>query len=263
MALILKRIYTSYYWLFEEKSDPRSETLGLFLMSSPIKPVLVLAAYLYFVNKLGPKLMANRKPFDLRKVLIAYNLAQVILNAYIVYEAAFEILLYLKNDCDPIDYSYSPRSIHVLKTYHMFFPYKNGGSFGYGEYQQVFFVLRKKYNQTSFLHVYHHFGMVMMLWFAVKFFGGGAGAYIGLINGAVHTVMYTYYLLTAVDDKWKSSVALKKAITQMQMVQFSMFIVIYGRLLLKSDCHYPKLCSYFFVPQNFFMLMLFGDFYRR
>lgn len=36
----------------------------------------------------------------------------------------------------------------------------------------VFFVLRKKQNQVSFLHVYHHTGMVMLTWSGVKWFAG-------------------------------------------------------------------------------------------
>jgi len=35
---------------------------------------------------LGPKLMENRKPFELRKVLIVYNAAQVIFSAWLFYE---------------------------------------------------------------------------------------------------------------------------------------------------------------------------------
>ncbi|KAJ8954309.1 hypothetical protein NQ318_005895 [Aromia moschata] len=56
------------------------------LMSSPLKPVLVTAAYLYFVYNLGPKLMENRKAFKLKAVLVLYNLIQIILNSYITIE---------------------------------------------------------------------------------------------------------------------------------------------------------------------------------
>lgn len=46
-------------------------------------------------------------------------------------------------------------------------------------------------------------------------------------------------------------------------IQFLMFIFIYGRLMFKPDCDYPKFCSYIFVPQNVFMFFLFADFYRK
>lgn len=46
----------------------------------------------------------------------------------------------------------------------------------------VFFVLRKKYNQISFLHVYHHAGMVMGGWGAVKYLPGGHVTFLGKIE---------------------------------------------------------------------------------
>ena len=37
---------------------------------------------------------------------------------------------------------------------------------------QVFFILRKKFNQVSFLHVFHHGIMPISWWFGVKFVPG-------------------------------------------------------------------------------------------
>lgn len=37
----------------------------------------------------------------------------------------------------------------------------------------VFFVLRKKFNQVSVLHVYHHSTMLWTSWIAVKYTPGG------------------------------------------------------------------------------------------
>ncbi|VEN54526.1 unnamed protein product [Callosobruchus maculatus] len=259
MALVLKRLYQGYFWIFTEKSDPRPADLGLPLMSSPLYPLAIIFCYFYFIYNLGPRLMQNRKPFELKNVLIAYNAIQILSNLYIFYEAIIELFIRTDSwDCQTVDYSVNPRSIHILKVYHIFFLTKLADLL-----ETVFFVLRKRYRQVSFLHVYHHFGMFTMLWVAVKFFAGGHGSWVGLVNSFVHVVMYTYYMLSAIDEKWKSNVAFKKFITQVQMIQFTIFIIIYGRLLLKEDCDYPRLCSYFFVPQNFFMLILFGDFYRK
>ena len=38
---------------------------------------------------------------------------------------------------------------------------------------QVFFILRKKNNQISFLHVYHHCTMIINWWLGVKYIAGG------------------------------------------------------------------------------------------
>lgn len=43
----------------------------------------------------------------------------------------------------------------------------------------IFFVLRKKQNQVTFLHVYHHTGMVVAVWSGVKWFPGGHTTFIG------------------------------------------------------------------------------------
>lgn len=37
---------------------------------------------------------------------------------------------------------------------------------------QVFFVLRKKYSQISFLHVYHHLGMCLLGFVGTKYVPG-------------------------------------------------------------------------------------------
>lgn len=83
---------------------------------------------------------------------------------------------------------------------------------------QVFFVLRKKQVQITFLHVYHHMIMVVGSWLGFKFAGGGHTVYFGLMNTAVHTVMYFYYLLAIYNPEYKKSIWWKKYITQMQLV---------------------------------------------
>ena len=39
----------------------------------------------------------------------------------------------------------------------------------------VFFILRKKNNQVSFLHVYHHCTMFTLWWIGIKWVAGGQG----------------------------------------------------------------------------------------
>jgi elongation of very long chain fatty acids protein 1 len=48
----------------------------------------ILLTYVYFVLKLGPRIMANRKPFQLRGFMIVYNFSLVALSLYIVYEVS-------------------------------------------------------------------------------------------------------------------------------------------------------------------------------
>ena len=68
--------------------DPRIKIYPLF--GPPFGPPWglfgVVALYVYFVKWLGPRLMRDRKPFDLRTVMIVYNIFQVLLSGYNFYE---------------------------------------------------------------------------------------------------------------------------------------------------------------------------------
>lgn len=55
-------------------------------MDSPLPTVIIVAVYLYLVLVLGPRLMANRKPFQLNAVLVAYNAFQVIFSVVMLWE---------------------------------------------------------------------------------------------------------------------------------------------------------------------------------
>lgn len=48
-----------------------------FLMSSPGPVVAVVMIYLVFVLKIGPEYMKNRKPMDLKRIMVLYNAFQV------------------------------------------------------------------------------------------------------------------------------------------------------------------------------------------
>lgn len=69
--------------------DPRVK--GWAMMSSPVPTLLICLFYAYFSTVLGPKLMENRKPFNLRKILIFYNCVQTLFSAWICYEVSWTI----------------------------------------------------------------------------------------------------------------------------------------------------------------------------
>jgi hypothetical protein len=52
-------------------------------MGMPWAVISLCAAYLYFVLKAGPKLMQNREAFELKTVLSAYNIFQMVINSFI------------------------------------------------------------------------------------------------------------------------------------------------------------------------------------
>lgn len=62
-------------------SDHRTD--NYFMVSSPLVPLAITISYLYFVRDLGPKLMENRKPFDIANIMRVYNVVQIVTNSYV------------------------------------------------------------------------------------------------------------------------------------------------------------------------------------
>ena len=84
---------------------------------------------------------------------------------------------------------------------------------------QFFFVLRKKNDHISTLHVIHHGVMPMSVWFGVKFTPGGHSTFFGFLNTFVHIIMYTYYLVAALGPQYQKYLWWKKYLTTIQMVK--------------------------------------------
>lgn len=62
--------------------------------------------------------MENRKPFQIRHILIAYNFLQVLLSAYIFKEAMFAgWFTGYSWTCEPVDYSRSPEAMRVWQIF--------------------------------------------------------------------------------------------------------------------------------------------------
>lgn len=57
-------------------------------MSSPFPTTFIIGTYIYFVTSLGPKLMENKKPFELRQIMAFYNFSVVALSLYMTYEVS-------------------------------------------------------------------------------------------------------------------------------------------------------------------------------
>jgi hypothetical protein len=83
---------------------------------------------------------------------------------------------------------------------------------------KVFYVLRKKERQISFLHVYHHIGILVATWISGKYFPGGQGVFVGFYNTPVHCIMYVYYLLSAWNPNYRKDIWWKKYVTLLQIV---------------------------------------------
>lgn len=75
---------------------------------------MIIITYIYFSTNIGPKYMRDKKPYDLRNVMILYNFIQVLLSLYLFYEGVFSGWLYeYSYTCQPVDYSNNPTALRV------------------------------------------------------------------------------------------------------------------------------------------------------
>ncbi|CAH2045625.1 unnamed protein product, partial [Iphiclides podalirius] len=256
MALILKGAVKLYYYLNEEIAE--SMTQDWPLMRTPWPGLAILAIYLLAVFRWLPDYMKNRPAYDLRKTIAIYNVIQILYCFYVAYQSLkLGWLKRYKIVCEPV--GDGPESVeYAWKVCYTYFLIKIIDLL-----DTVFFVLRKKQNQVTFLHVYHHFGMVAVAWGMVKWVPGGHMTLLVPVNSVVHIVMYTYYLLTTWDESYKKSLWWKKHVTQIQIVQFTILLIHFFVLVVANDCSIPRQPAYILIPQNLFMVILFGDFYYR
>ncbi|KAF7407168.1 hypothetical protein HZH66_001705 [Vespula vulgaris] len=235
-------------------SDPR--TKDWFLISGPGPILTILITYLYFSLSAGPKYMRDKKPYNLKNTLIVYNFIQVLLSIYIVHEGLMSGWFYHYNFyCQPVDYSNDPVALRMTRAVYTYFVCKLIELL-----DTVFFVLRKKEKQISFLHVYHHGLMPLAAWIAVRWLPGGHGTLLGVINSFVHIIMYTYYMLAAFGPQMQPYLWWKKYLTSLQLLQF-LIVGIHASLVLFNGCNFPKIPIVLLVINAGVFIYLFGSFY--
>lgn len=194
--------------------DTPYETAAYHLSNMPLVGAITYLSLVYLFSKS----MATRKAISIPKpVLVFYNVAQVLINLYVAYAIAAPLGgrvwgIGLKDNAK-VRYGVF---LHMLCKY-----------LDYCD--TLIIVLRKKSEQLSFLHLWHHFsilivwGWVVNTWPSGAEGGSAAYAYGAWINSCIHVVMYAYYGLTAMNIR--PPPPLKKAVTSMQLTQFASCIV--------------------------------------
>ncbi|XP_018567407.1 elongation of very long chain fatty acids protein AAEL008004-like [Anoplophora glabripennis] len=234
-------------------TDPR--TADWFLAGKLGHLLVILTSYVYFCSSAGPKYMKDKKPYDLKTIIQAYNLMQVFASAYLVYEGLQAGWL---NDysfsCQPV--VPGEKGLRMARAVWLYFMLKLVELL-----DTVFFVLRKKNNQVSYLHVYHHTLMPICAWIGVTFLPGGHGTLLGLINSFIHVIMYAYYFVAALGPEYQKYLWWKKHLTALQMVQFCM-VFVHNFQVIFRDCDYPKFLNVLLSIQAGYFFYLFGAFYN-
>jgi hypothetical protein len=91
----------------------------------------------------------------------------------------------------------------------------------YYEFVDTWIVLLKG-REPMLLQTYHHAGIVLLLWGIVSAKTTAAGLVTTVLNSFIHSLMYTYYALSALGV----SMPLKRYLTQAQLLQFFVGITI-------------------------------------
>ncbi|EDV94683.1 elongation of very long chain fatty acids protein AAEL008004 [Drosophila grimshawi] len=222
--------------------------------------VSVIVIYLLFVLYFGPKWMEKRRPFELKYVMQLYNAIQVVANTIIfLYAVLFTVLSPdFSMLCQPVDYqNTSPHMMHIIYASCGYYLLKYLDLL-----DTVFIVLRKKNSQVSFLHVYHHAGMVFGVCVYMNFLCASHCTMLGLINLLVHSVMYAYYFATSLGAV-KQVLWWKRHITQVQLLQFSYLSLHFLLVIVRNPCQFPIFMAFVGFTQNIFMFAMFFDFYYK
>lgn len=232
-------------------------TDSLPLMSSPGPIFCILGAYLLFVLKIGPAYMQKREGFKLKYPLLVYNVAQVVLSAFmvLVYYNHMKKYGFINKSCL---LAQDPTRSEVIKLIYIYFAAKVTELL-----DTIFFVIRKKNNQVTFLHVYHHSVMMIGTWAYLKYAPSDNVVFIGFMNSLVHVFMYSYYGLASLGPGVAKYLWWKKYMTSFQLIQFLSILVQYFVSLFVSDCPPSRTVYSFFILNIFTFIVLFLNFYKK
>jgi len=242
------------YKLALKHTDPRTKNWFL-LWEDPIPAVTLAFIYLIIVT-FGPRYMRHREAFHIPLwILFTYNMSVAILSVYIVeqivvgiYHRKYNLL------CQPLIVSDDENEMKITKAFWFYFLSKSI------EFMDtIFMVLRKRFQQITFLHVFHHVTIFLAWWIGLTWVPGGQ-AWFGLFcNSLVHAFMYAYYGLS-VFPSLRDKLWWKRYLTLFQLIQFVVVFIHTVRAIV-TDCDYPRWPLWGLSIYMIMMLILFMNFY--
>ncbi|XP_069697698.1 very long chain fatty acid elongase 7-like isoform X2 [Periplaneta americana] len=160
--------------------------------------------------------------------------------------------------CEPVDPSNKPLAVGMARWVWLLYLTKI-----FDLFDTVLFILRKKDNQVTFLHVLHHTMTLTVGTYLARITPGGQCVLDASINSFVHMVMYSYYFITNAFPEYKKNIWWKKYITQMQLVQFVFLVVHNIPTVIQKDCGFPALAGGLLLVEGALMFYLFSKFYVK
>uniref|UniRef100_A0A7S4JGP6 Elongation of fatty acids protein n=2 Tax=Odontella aurita TaxID=265563 RepID=A0A7S4JGP6_9STRA len=235
----------------------RGYTEGWFLTDFRTAGSIALA-YVAFVVIGSAVMKSGVAAMDPYPIKFFYNVSQIMLCAYMTIEG---FLLAYRNGytclpCIDID-TKNPPLANLLWLFYV--------SKVWDFWDTIFIVLGKKWRQLSFLHVYHHTTIFLFYWLNAHVNFDGDIYLTIVLNGFIHTVMYTYYFICmhTKDPKTGKSLPIwwKSSLTLMQLIQF-ITMMSQATYLLVTGCQKTglRVVSVYFV-YILSLFFLFAQFY--
>ncbi|KAK9810738.1 hypothetical protein WJX73_003990 [Symbiochloris irregularis] len=214
---------------------------------------------------IGKRLMANRKPYNMKRVSALHNTFMFSLSLYMVIETMTQAWINFNwgdnlrpwGNVTESGAKFSPSGYRLARVIWIHYISK-----AYEFVDTLIMILRKNERQITFLHVYHHASTFFPCWWsATNFAPGGDVYFICALNSFVHVLMYGYYLATCLG--WKAPQVIKKSITTVQMVQFALlnFQAFYG--VFWATWYRPRIVVVLAIIQSVVFMCLFYNFMRK
>ncbi|XP_061914243.1 elongation of very long chain fatty acids protein 5 isoform X1 [Entelurus aequoreus] len=235
---------------------PRDQRVRGWLLLDNYYPTFTLTLVYLVVVWTGPKYMRHRQPYSCRGLLVFYNAGQTLLSLCMFYQlvaavwqGSYDFYCQDTHSSQEAD----DKIMNVLWWYYFskFIEFMD----------TVFFILRKNNHQITFLHVYHHATMFNIWWFVMNWLPCGHTYFGPCLNSFVHTVMYSYYGLSAIPSI-RPYLWWKKYITQLQLVQF-LLTVLQTMCAVIWPCGLPLGWLYFEISYMLSLVFFFSNFYYQ
>lgn len=214
----------------------------------------ITTAYLSFVFLGSAVMRAQPKGFaeTFYRVRFAYNMVQVMLCSYMAIEA---FLVAYRSGYPLVCAKFVHGSEAPLaKVLWLFYVSK------ILDFMDTFFiVMAKNWRQLSFLHVYHHATIFLFYWLNVQVNYDGDIYLTIILNGLIHTLMYSYYFVSmhTRDIWWKSY------LTSCQMIQFCCMISQAMYMTTTGCSGTPKKITVVYCFYIMSLLGLFAHFFNK
>ncbi|ETV75181.1 hypothetical protein H257_10394 [Aphanomyces astaci] len=184
----------------------------------------VAVAYLAFVLVGTVVMKAGVPAINITALQFIYNPLQILICSYMCVEAGAQAYRnnYTFMPCNPYNQT-NPVMGNVLWLFY--------ASKSLDFMATVFIILGKKWKQLSLLHVYHHFTVWVVYWLVFRVMYDGEIYMTILLNGAIHTIMYMYYFVSA----HTKTIWWKQYLTVLQLAQF-LTMNVQGFLVLYKSC---------------------------